>query len=25
MNYRSPMNYQYRRSQVFDRFSIKGQ
>jgi hypothetical protein len=25
MNYRSPLNYQYRRSQVFDRFSIKGQ
>ena len=25
MNYRPPMNYQYRRSQVFDRFSIKGQ
>ena len=25
MNYQSPMNYQYRRSQVFDRFSIKGQ
>ena len=25
MNYRSPMNYQYRRSEVFDRFSIKGQ
>ncbi len=25
MNYRSPMNVQYRRSQVFDRFSIKSQ
>ncbi len=25
MNYQSPMNYQYRRSQVVDRFSIKGQ
>src|SRR4249919_1428622 len=25
MNYQSPMNYPYRRSQVFDRFSIKGQ
>ena len=25
MNYRSPMNYQYRGSQDFDRFSIKGQ
>ena len=25
MNYQSPMNYQYRRSQVLDRFSIKGQ
>lgn len=25
MNDRSPMNFQYRRSQVFDRFSIKGQ
>ena len=25
MNHRSPMNYQYRRSQVFDRFSIKSQ
>ena len=25
MNHRSPMNHQYPRSQVFDRFSIKGQ
>jgi len=25
MNYQAPMNYQYRRSQTLDRFSIRGQ